>query len=66
MMTIRLESVSLLVRYSLGLWLGESFSPVKGNYVTLILIPDEVRRQEIVRDLSMQPFLFYVCLLDSY
>ncbi|KAI5394773.1 hypothetical protein KIW84_061406 [Lathyrus oleraceus] len=24
-----------------GLWLGESFSPVKGNYVALILIPDE-------------------------
>ena len=50
MMTIRLESISLLVCYSLGLWLGESFSPVKGNYIALILIPDEVRRQKIVRD----------------
>ncbi|KAI5385081.1 hypothetical protein KIW84_071903 [Lathyrus oleraceus] len=41
--------------------------PVKGNYVALILIPDEVRRQEIVRDLSGHPFPFFVwvCLTAS-
>ena len=58
MTTIRLELVSLLVCCFPGLWLGESFSPVKGNYVALILIPDEIRRQEVVSNLSGHPFSF--------
>ncbi|KAI5444886.1 hypothetical protein KIW84_013240 [Lathyrus oleraceus] len=39
-----------------GLWLGESFSPVKGNYVALILIPDEAR----------VPDSLVTCLLGSF
>jgi hypothetical protein len=66
MTTIRLESVSLLVCYFPGLWLGECFSPVKGNYVALILIPDEIRRQEIERDLSGHPFVFFVCVFTFF
>ena len=45
---------------------SEHVSPVP-NYVALILIPDEVRRQEMSRSLRA-PFFFFnllVCLLES-
>ncbi|KAI5416339.1 hypothetical protein KIW84_041412 [Lathyrus oleraceus] len=42
MITIRLESVSLLLCHFPVSGQDRSFSPVKGNYVALILIPDEI------------------------
>ncbi|KAI5409488.1 hypothetical protein KIW84_055066 [Lathyrus oleraceus] len=43
------------------------FFPLRGNYIALILVPDEVCRQEVVRDLSGHLFFFFacVCLLSS-